>query len=120
MAVVELTVDTRYTQAQIEALTNQSILSTFQASDDATKIYKVGTDGLPYLYMPKSWNYYADNINYTAESTLPTGRVLTGTIDGATVYRFVSTAFTGPSRTLDGFYEDFDGITVSQLITTRG
>jgi len=66
------------------------------------------------------WGYHATNVKYSnINGTIPTGKVLTGTVDGETVYRFISTAKTGLYPTEDSFYKTFDGTNLSALIVTK-
>lgn len=66
------------------------------------------------------WGYHATNVKYTdITGTIATGKVLTGTIEGNTVYRYITTAKTGLYPTEDSFYSAFDGTTLSDLIVTK-
>ena len=73
-----------------------------------------------------SWSYsYEDfliNVEYTGiEDTLTSGQVLTGSIDGSNVYRFISDTINNNGYpTEDSFYKDFNGTILTNLIKTRG
>jgi len=67
------------------------------------------------------WHYIGSTKFQNTTTTLAGGDVLTYnyTPTASTVYRYITTALTGLYPTTDAFYATFDGVTLSDLITTR-
>ena len=65
---------------------------------------------------------YLINVEYTGVNTnITDGTVLTATIDGDTVYRFINDTKNANGYPVeDSFYAQFDGSTLTELIITRG
>ena len=73
-----------------------------------------------------AWQYkyydYLINVEYTGTSVdIATGKVLTATINGGTIYRYINNTRNANGYPVeDSFYGSFDGTTLNQLIITRG
>ena len=72
-------------------------------------------------WKPKYYDYLI-NVEYTGvETNIASGTVLTATIDGDTVYRFINDTKNANGYPVeDSFYAQFDGSTLTELIITRG
>lgn len=67
------------------------------------------------------WGFFVTNAKYAAVDTVvASGIVRDYTLGGNTIYRLVTTAF-GPIYPIeDSFYDDFDGVNLTNLLATRG
>ncbi len=65
---------------------------------------------------------YLVNVEYTGVIVnITDGKVLTATLDGKTIYRFINNTKNVNNYPIeDSFYADFDGSVLSNLIVTRG
>ena len=67
------------------------------------------------------WFDYLTGVKYTGqEATNSTGTIREVVFRGDTVFRLTSDAFTGLYPTIDAFYENFDGVDVSDKIVEKG
>ena len=67
------------------------------------------------------WFDYLTGVKYTGqEATNSTGTIREVIFRGDTVFRLTSDAFTGLYPTVDAFYENFDGVDVSDKIVEKG
>lgn len=67
------------------------------------------------------WGFFVANSQYTGVDTVvASGIVRDYTLGINTIYRLVTTAF-GPLYPIeDSFYDDFDGVSLTNLLATRG
>jgi hypothetical protein len=92
-----------------KVVTNEVVIST------------LGRQGIPGPPAKLTWITYAGNAKHTGvETIIASGKVLEYILDGATIYRFITDAFTGLYPSEDSFYSDFDGINLTNLLVTRG
>lgn len=67
------------------------------------------------------WGFFVTNAKYAAVDTVvASGIVRDYAIGGNTIYRLVTTAFSGGYPVEDSFYDDFDGVNLTNLLATRG
>lgn len=69
-----------------------------------------------------NWGYYANNVEYTGvDTSIAAGQVKECTLGVNTLYRFInSTKNANGYPVEDSFYDDFDGVNLTNLIATRG
>jgi len=92
-----------------KVITNEVVIST------------LGRQGVPGPPAKITWITYAGNAKYTGvETIIASGKVLDYILDGATIYRFITDAFTGLYPSEDSFYSNFDGTNLTNLLVTRG
>lgn len=67
------------------------------------------------------WGFLVTNSQYTGVDTVvASGIVRDYTLGANTIYRLVTTAF-GPIYPIeDAFYDDFDGVNLTNILATRG
>lgn len=113
-------------QAQITSLTtgkqNTVALTTTGTSGPSTFNPTTGALNIPNYASSNAstltWDFLVDNWSVKPTKVfIPTGKVFTYTLLGTTRYRFVPTIY---NPTQDAFYSNFDGTTLTNLITTRG
>jgi len=88
--------------------------------NDRDVLTKTSSVNYATAWEPKYYDYLI-NVEYTgAKTNIANGRVLTATIEGRTIYRFINNTRNANGYPVeDSFYNDFDGTNLSNLIITR-
>jgi len=114
---IEANVATRNVEANVttnkvvaKVVTNEIVISA------------VGRQGIPGPPAVRDWGYYANNVEYTGtETIIAAGTVLECTLGTNTLYRFIDGTNNANGYPIeDSFYDDFDGVNLTNLIATRG
>ena len=94
-------------------------LNTLSTGSIKQAIWQDKNGVIAYLEDVFTWNYYVStwSTSPTLNTTLTSGEVFNYNLKGVIKYRFVPTIY---NPTQDAFYSNFDGLTLTGLIITRG